>query len=69
MPRQRLADLIGVIRGMQVVANYVIKCPKEVIDHKVKNSSFKTFADENIQEVKRKLSQLDPSKVPVSFNI
>lgn len=63
------SDIIGTIRGAKLVVDALLKHQENCVKHSLKNSSVLSAAEENFKNVKQKLSNIDPSKVPVSFNI
>lgn len=67
MARPWASDLIGVLRGAQTVANALLKHQEDSIKKVLDNSSIKVLAEANIKEAGKKLSEIDPSKVPVSY--
>lgn len=69
MSRHRIPDLIGVFRGVQIVANASMKHQLEACEKTIKNSNFKSAAEEGLKQTQNKLKEFDPSKVPVSFEM
>lgn len=63
----RCSDIIATLRGARLVINAIVKQQENCVKHFLKNSSLVSGAEENLKNVKQKLSSIDPSKVPVSF--
>ncbi|XP_012276198.1 atypical kinase COQ8B, mitochondrial [Orussus abietinus] len=67
MSRPWLSDFLGVVRGAQTVASAVVKHQEECIRRTVDRSSLKVLAEENLQKMGKKWSNIDPSKVPADL--
>ncbi|XP_043280550.1 atypical kinase COQ8B, mitochondrial [Venturia canescens] len=67
MARPWASDLLGVLRGAQTVANALLKHQEDSIKRILDNSSIKVLAEANIKKAGKKLSEIDPSKVPEKF--
>lgn len=67
MPRSRVSDLLGVLKGAQSVTNALIKHQEGAIKHTITHSSLKNLPEKYVQAIRRKLNDTDPSKVPVSL--
>lgn len=68
MSRRLTSDIVGTIRGAKLVVDAILKQQENCVKHALKNSSVVSAAEENLKNLKQKLSNIDPSKVPVSFN-
>lgn len=66
MPRSKVSDLFGILKGAQSVTNALIKHQEDAIKHTITHSSLKNLPEKYIQAVRKKLSDIEPSKVPVS---
>lgn len=66
MPRSRVSDLLGVLKGVQSVTNALIKHQEDAIKHKITHSSLKNLPEKYMQAVRKRLSDIDPSKLSVS---
>ncbi|CAD6217207.1 GSCOCG00004724001-RA-CDS [Cotesia congregata] len=64
MVRPWSSDLIGVIKGAQLVGNAFLKHQKDCVKNVVVNSSVKSAAEANLKGVVEKFRDIDPSKVP-----
>lgn len=67
MARSWTSDIIGVLRGAQIVANAVLKHQEESVKTVFNNSNLKIVVQENLKSTKDKWSGLDPSKVPADI--
>lgn len=67
MVRHWSSDIIGVLKGAQIVGNALLKHQKETIKQIADNSSIKSVAETNLKDAVEKLKEIDPSKLPVSF--
>ncbi|XP_025269973.1 atypical kinase COQ8B, mitochondrial isoform X1 [Camponotus floridanus] len=63
MPRSRVSDLLGVLKGAQSVTNALIKHQEDAIKHKITHSSLKNLPEKYMQAVRKRLSDIDPSKL------
>ncbi|XP_057321495.1 atypical kinase COQ8B, mitochondrial [Microplitis mediator] len=64
MVRQWSSDIIGVLKGAQIVGNALLKHQKETIKQIADNSSIKSAAETNLKDAVEKLKEIDPSKLP-----
>ncbi|KAK0175284.1 hypothetical protein PV327_009045 [Microctonus hyperodae] len=64
MARPWSSDIIGVLKGIQIVVNALIKHQEQSVIRILDNSSIKISAETNLKEVTEKLRDIDPSKVP-----
>lgn len=67
MSSSKLSDLIGVLKGAQNVMNALIKHQEEVVRYTVTHSSLKHLPQQCLQAAGKKLSNVEPSKIPVSI--
>lgn len=67
MPSSKVSDLLGVLKGAQSVANALIKHQEDTIRYKITHSSLKNLPKQCIQVSGKKLNDIEPSKIPVSF--
>ena len=67
MARPWASDILGVLRGAQSVATALLKTQEECVKRIVDNSSIKSLAEANLNETGKKLRNIDPSKLRVSF--
>lgn len=68
MPRSKISDLLGIIKGAQSVTNALIKHQEDAIKYTITHSSLKTLPEKYIQAARKRLSDIEPSKVPVSLS-
>ena len=61
------SDIIGTLRGARIVINALWKHQENCVKHTIKHSSVVSEAEQKLENVKQTLSNIDPSKVPVSF--
>lgn len=66
MSRRLTSDIVGTIRGAKLVVDAILKQQENCVKHALKNSSVVSAAEENLKNLKQKLSNIDPSKVPQS---
>ncbi|KMQ96648.1 chaperone activity of bc1 complex- mitochondrial-like protein, partial [Lasius niger] len=64
MPRSKVSDLLGILKGAQNVTNALIKHQEDAIKYTITHSSLKDLPEKYIQAVRKKLSDIEPSKVP-----
>ncbi|XP_008557929.1 atypical kinase COQ8B, mitochondrial [Microplitis demolitor] len=64
MVRHWSSDIIGVLKGAQIVGNALLKHQKETIKQIADNSSIKSVAETNLKDAVEKLKEIDPSKLP-----
>ncbi|XP_033207641.1 atypical kinase COQ8B, mitochondrial [Belonocnema kinseyi] len=62
----RCSDIMATLRGAKLVINAIVKQQENCVKHLLKNSSLVSGAEENLKNLKQKLSSIDPSKVPES---
>ncbi|XP_051174271.1 atypical kinase COQ8B, mitochondrial isoform X1 [Leptopilina boulardi] len=67
MSSRLTSDIIGTIRGAKLVVDAILKQQEKCVKHSLKNSSVVSAAEENVKNLKQKLSKIDPSKVPESI--
>ena len=67
MPRSKVSDLLGVLKGAQSVTNALIKYQENAIKDTITHSSLKDLPEKYVQVARKKLSDIEPSKVPVSL--
>lgn len=63
---QILSDLLGVLKGTQKVINALMKHQEDAIRFTITHSSLKDSSEKCLRAAGKKLSDIDPSKVPVS---
>ncbi|KAK0092666.1 hypothetical protein PV326_000888 [Microctonus aethiopoides] len=68
MARPWSSDIIGVLKGIQIVVNALIKHQEQSVVRILDNSSIKTSAEASLKEVAEKLRDIDPSKVPENLS-
>lgn len=66
MPRSRVSDLLGVLKGAQSVTNALIKHQEDAMKHRITHSSLKNLPEKYMRAVRKGLSDIDPSKLSVS---
>ncbi|XP_043264143.1 atypical kinase COQ8B, mitochondrial isoform X1 [Colletes gigas] len=64
MSQPWMSDLIGVLRGVKIVTNAVIKHQEDAVKHLIQTSSLKAGADNCLANGIKKLNNIEPSKVP-----
>ncbi|XP_076627636.1 ubiquinone biosynthesis protein COQ8, mitochondrial [Colletes latitarsis] len=64
MTQPWMSDLIGVLRGVKIVTNAIIKHQEDAVKHSIQTSSLKTVADNCLANGIKKLNKIEPSKVP-----
>ncbi|KAM0724468.1 Atypical kinase COQ8B, mitochondrial [Formica fusca] len=64
MPRSKVSDLLGILKGAHSVTNALIKHQKEAIKYTITHSSLKDLPEKYIQAARKKLSDVEPSKIP-----
>ncbi|XP_053987221.1 atypical kinase COQ8B, mitochondrial isoform X1 [Hylaeus volcanicus] len=64
MSQPWMSDLIGVLRGVKMVTNAIIKHQEDGIKHSVQTSCLKTVAEQCLANGIKKLNNIEPSKVP-----
>lgn len=64
MPRSRASDLIGVLKGAQLVTGAIGKHQEKVVRSIIKNSSLKVCAEKCLIDSRKTLNSIKPSKVP-----
>lgn len=69
MPRSKVSDLLGVLKGVQSVTNALIKHQEDAIRYRITHSNLKDLAEKCLQAAGKKLNNTEPSKVPVSLAI
>lgn len=69
MPRSKVSDLLGVLKGVQSVTNALIKHQEDAIRYRITHSSLKDLPEKCLQAAGKKLNNTEPSKVPVSLAI
>jgi len=67
MSRSKVSDLFGVLKGAQSVTNAIIKYREDAIRFAITHSSLKNLPEKCLQIGQKKLSNVEPSKVPVSL--
>lgn len=67
MPMSKVSDLLGVLKGARNVANALVKHQEDAIRYKITHSSLKNLPKQCIQTTGKKLNDIKPSKIPVSF--
>lgn len=67
MPRFKVFDLLGVLKGVQSVTNALIKHQEDAIRYRITHSSLKDLPEKCLQAAGKKLNNTEPSKVPVSL--
>jgi len=67
MSRSRVSDLFGILKGAQSVTNAIIKYQENAIRFAIIHSSLKNLPEKCLQIGQKKLSDIEPSKVPVSL--
>lgn len=67
MPRSKVSDLLGILKGAHNVTNALIKHKEEAIKYTITHSSLKDLPEKYIQAARKKLSDIEPSKIPVSL--
>jgi len=65
MSSSRISDLIGILKGAQSVTNALIKHQENAIRYTITHSSLKHLPQQCLQAVEKKLSNIEPSKIPV----
>ncbi|XP_029156008.1 atypical kinase COQ8B, mitochondrial [Nylanderia fulva] len=63
MPRSKVSDLLGILKGAQSVTNALIKHQEDAIKYTVTHFSLKNLPEQYIQAVRKRLSDIEPSKV------
>lgn len=69
MTRSRFADLLSIIKASQTVINALIKHQEDTVKYTFKHSSLRNLPEEFLQTTKKKLNDIEPSKLPVSYVI
>lgn len=69
MPRSKISDLLGILKGMQSVVNALIKYQESAITYKITHCSLKNSTKQCIQITGKKLSNIEPIKISVSLLI
>ncbi|KAL6442096.1 hypothetical protein ACFW04_002424 [Cataglyphis niger] len=64
MPRSKVSDLLGILKGAHNVTNALIKHQEEAIKYTITHSSLKDLPEKYIQAARKKLSDIEPSKIP-----
>ncbi|XP_072760619.1 atypical kinase COQ8B, mitochondrial [Anoplolepis gracilipes] len=64
MPRSKISDLLGILKGAHSVTNALIKHQEDVIKYTITHSSLKNLPEKYIRAARKKLSDIEPSKVP-----
>lgn len=64
MPRSKVSDLLGILKGAHSVTNALIKHQEDAIKYTITHSSLKDLPEKYIQAARKKLSDIEPSKVP-----
>lgn len=59
------SDIIGVLRGITIVTNAIVKHQGDAVKHLVQTSSL-TVAEKCLVDGIKKFNNIEPSKVPVS---
>ncbi|XP_032685047.1 atypical kinase COQ8B, mitochondrial [Odontomachus brunneus] len=63
MPRSKISDLLGVLKGAQSVANAMVKHQENAIKYRITHSSLKNLPKQCIQATEKKLNNIEPSKI------
>lgn len=69
MSSSRISDLIGILKGAQSVMNALIKHQEDAIKYTITYSSLKHLPQQCLQAAGKQLSNVEPSKIPVSLVI
>lgn len=69
MPRSKVFDLLGVLKGVQSITNALIKHQEDAIRYRITHSSLKDLPEKCLQAAEKKLNNTELSKVPVSLAI
>lgn len=69
MPRSKVSDLLNVFKGVQRVTNVLMKHQENAIRYRITHSSLKDLPEKCLQAIGKKLTNTEPSKVPVSLVI
>ncbi|XP_070163350.1 atypical kinase COQ8B, mitochondrial [Polyergus mexicanus] len=64
MPRSKVSDLLGILKGAHSVKNALIKHQEEAIKYTITHSSLKDLPEKYIQAARKKLSDVEPNKIP-----
>nr|XP_031829560.1 atypical kinase COQ8B, mitochondrial isoform X1 [Nomia melanderi]XP_031829561.1 atypical kinase COQ8B, mitochondrial isoform X1 [Nomia melanderi]XP_031829562.1 atypical kinase COQ8B, mitochondrial isoform X1 [Nomia melanderi]XP_031829563.1 atypical kinase COQ8B, mitochondrial isoform X1 [Nomia melanderi]XP_031829564.1 atypical kinase COQ8B, mitochondrial isoform X1 [Nomia melanderi] len=64
MAQPWMSDLIGVLKGVKVVTNAIIKHQEDTLKHSIRTSSLKVVAEKCTTDCMKKLNNIEPSKVP-----
>ncbi|XP_066597450.1 atypical kinase COQ8B, mitochondrial [Prorops nasuta] len=64
MPRTRVTDLIGVLKGAQTVTNAIVKHQEEVVKHAFTHSSLKTGTQECLKNLEKKIKNINLNQAP-----
>ncbi|XP_012538251.1 atypical kinase COQ8B, mitochondrial isoform X2 [Monomorium pharaonis] len=64
MPRSKVSDLIGVLKGVQSVKNALIKHQQDAIRYRIIHSSIKNLPKNCLQSAGKKLTNTESSNIP-----
>ncbi|XP_034951611.1 LOW QUALITY PROTEIN: atypical kinase COQ8B, mitochondrial [Chelonus insularis] len=67
MNKPRNSDIVGVLKGLQMVVNAIVKNQEESCKRIIDNSSIKSTAESNLKKAVENFKEIDPSKVPEKF--